>query len=335
MSQTHTPLSRLSHIDAAKGVSIFLVVYWHAVDDRLVFNEALWMLRMPLFFFVSGLFAAKALEVNWHTFLINKVGNILYLYVFWTFVVFATTILVAQVLGPDPINWRQPFMLFIEPPRTLWFMYALAVSFLIAKLIKPLPAPAVFAALFALYCWSISGGDWRTVPFYEKVIRLFPFFYLAMWVKQPFLDLVERHHRFGWPLLGLFAVSALVLFLSPVANWGILTFAVGLLGVFGVAMSFRAIPDSRITSLVANIGNRSLLVYVMHRIPLFYMENAMEVLGLPINGMTMSIVALIATWLCLVIGERILLPLVFWMFDAPWLAPKARLNQRLTNHGVQ
>ena len=329
-----TSLSRLAHIDAAKGVSIFLVVYWHAVDARLVFNEALWMLRMPLFFFVSGLFAAKALDLDWRGFLTNKVGNILYLYVFWTFLVFATTILVAQVFGPDPINWQQPFLLFVEPPRTLWFMYALAVSFVLAKLLKPLPPLFVFAALFALYCWSISGGDWRTVPFYEKVIRLFPFFYLAMWIKQPFLDFVEQHHRLGRLALNVFVTSAMDLFLSPVANWGILTFAVGLIGVIGVTMSFRAAPSSRLTSLMANIGNRSLLVYVMHRIPLFYMENAMDVLGVPVNATTMSITAVIATWLCLVVGERVLLPLFYWMFDAPWLGPNARLGRRLSSYGT-
>lgn len=334
MTQTKTPLQRLAHIDAAKGVSIFLVVYWHAVDARLVFNEALWMLRMPLFFFVSGLFAAKALDLDWRTFLTNKVGNILYLYVFWTFLVFATTILVAQVFGPDPINWQQPFMLFVEPPRTLWFMYALAVSFLLAKLLKPLSSPWVFAVLFALYCWSVSGGDWRTVPFYEKVVRLFPFFYLAMWVKQPFLDLVERHYRHGWVALLFFAASALALFLSPVANWGPLTFAVGLLGVIGVTMSFRSASNSRLTALAANVGNRSLLVYVMHRIPLFYMENAMEKLGVATNAITMSLVAFIATWLCLLIGEKVLLPFFSWMFDAPWMAPKARLSQRLSNYGA-
>ena len=72
MSQTPTSPSRLAHIDAAKGVSIFLVVYWHAVDARLIFNEALWMLRMPLFFFVSGLFAAKALDLDWRAFLTQK-----------------------------------------------------------------------------------------------------------------------------------------------------------------------------------------------------------------------------------------------------------------------
>jgi len=224
MDKVTSPRRRLSHIDAAKGVSIFLVVYWHAVDNRLVLNEALWMLRMPLFFFASGLFAAKALDLDWRGFLRDKVGNILYLYILWTFIVFFTTIFIAQAFGPDQIDWSRPFLLFVEPPRTLWFMYALAVSFLLAKILKPLPNLFVIAVLFALYCWSISSGDWRTVPFYEKVIRLFPFFYLALWLRQPFLSLVERWYRFGWMALPVFVIGAWVVFLSPLANWGIITF---------------------------------------------------------------------------------------------------------------
>lgn len=332
MDKAQNPTNRLLHIDAAKGVSIFLVVYWHAVDNRWVFNEALWMLRMPLFFFVSGLFAAKALDLDWRAFLTSKVGNIIYLYVLWTFLVFATTIFVAQLFGPDLIDWWRPFLLFVDPPRTLWFMYALAVSFVLAKLLKPFPSALVFALLFGFYCWSISSGDWRTVPFYEKVVRLFPFFYLALWVRQPFLELIEKYHRIGWLALPLFIASAMVLFLSPIANWGILTFCVGLIGVAGVTMSFRAAQNSRLTAMMANIGNRSLLVYVMHRIPLFYLENTMQVVGVETNAYTMSIVAVITTWLCLIIGEKIILPWFFWLFDAPWLSRSARLGGRLTHY---
>lgn len=325
------PAQRMSHIDAAKGLSIFLVVYWHAVDNRLVINEALWMLRMPLFFFASGLFAAKALDLEWRTFLTQKVGNILYLYVLWTFVVFATTILVAQVLGPDDIEWWRPFILFVEPPRTLWFMYALAVSFLLAKLLKPFPPVLVFAGLFALYCWSVSGGDWRTVPFYEKVIRLFPFFYLALWIKNPFLAFVDRFTTGGWIALPAFLVGALVLFQSEVSNWGVLTFPLGLLGVAGVALVFRSLSSTPVTRMMASIGSRSLLIYVMHRIPLFYFENSMEVLGLPIDAASMSIVAVVSTWLCLIVGERLILPHFSWMFDAPWLVPSSQLKHRLAS----
>ena len=332
MKEKQNPSNRLSHIDAAKGLSIFLVVYWHAVDNRLMFNEALWMLRMPLFFFVSGLFAAKTIDLDWRGFLRDKVGNILYLYVLWTFIVFFTTIFIAQAFGPDEINWSQPFLLFVEPPRTLWFMYALAVSFVLAKLLRPIPNVLVFGIAFALYCWSVSSGDWRTVPFYEKVIRLFPFFYLALCAKNSFLGMVERGYRYGWAALPIFVICALVLFLSPIANWGILTFLVGLIGVAGVTFAFRRFPDSRVTALAANIGNRSLLVYVMHRIPLFYMENTMQVCGVEINAWTMSAVAVIATALCLVMGERILLPRFGALFSAPWLPRSERLERRLVHH---
>ena len=332
MDDLNRPTQRLSHIDAAKGLSIFLVVYWHAVDDRLVLNEALWMLRMPLFFFVSGLFAAKTIDLDWRGFLRDKVGNILYLYVLWTFIVFFTTIFIAQAFGPDEIDWSRPFLLFIEPPRTLWFMYALAVSFVLAKLLKPLPTVFVFGVAFVLYCWSISGGDWRTVPFYEKVIRLFPFFYLASWVQRSFLSMIERGYRFAWMALPIFVICSWLLFSSPVANWGILTFAVGLIGVFGVTCAFRRFPDSRITAVAGNIGNRSLLVYVMHRIPLFYIENTMQVLGVATNAWTMSAVAMIATVLCLAIGERIILPRFGALFSAPWLPQSARLERRLIRH---
>lgn len=321
--------NRLEHIDAAKGLSIFLVVYWHAVDNRLVMNEALWMLRMPLFFFVSGLFAKSVVDRSWSVFLKDKVGNILYLYVLWTFLVFISTILVAQMFGPDQIDWARPFLLFVEPPTTLWFMYALAIAFLLAKILRPLPWAPVFIALFAAYCWSISSGEWRIIPFHEKIIRLFPFFYLALNMKAQILHFCEKWFRVGWLAFPALFAAALLVFTSPAHSWGPVTFSVGLLGVGGVIMFARLMRNNPMTRLAAAIGLRSLLVYVMHRIPLFYIGHAMDVLGIVKSAVTMSIVAVIVTILCLVIGERVLLPRLQWMFNAPWLASGDRLNSRL------
>lgn len=320
---------RLEHIDAAKGLSIFLVVYWHSVDNRLVINEALWMLRMPLFFFASGLFAKAVIDRPWVPFLRDKVGNILYLYVLWTFLVFGSTILIAQAFGPDPIDWTRPFRLFVEPPQTLWFMYALAVAFLLAKILQPLPWVPVFVGLFALYCWSISSGDWRIIPFYEKIIRLFPFFYLALNIKEPFLNFCEKWFRIGWLAFPAFIALALWVFLSPAHAWGPATFIAGLLGVTGVIMTARLFENSVAIRLLASIGLRSLLVYVMHRVPLFYLGHAMDVAGMEQNAISMSAVAVLVTVLCLIVGERIILPRIHWMFSAPWLGERDRLEARL------
>lgn len=331
MHEADTKQARLTHIDAAKGLSIFLVVYWHAVDNRLVLNEALWMLRMPLFFFVSGLFASKVLDHDWRSFLIHKVGNIFYLYILWTFLVFGSTIFVAQLFGPDPIDWFRPFLLFIDPPRTLWFMYALGAAFLIAKLIRPLPWIPVFIGLFALYCWSIASGEWRTIPFYEKLIRLFPFFYLALNIRSTFLQMVEKAYKYGWLAFPVFIAAALVVFQSQLSSWGPVTFLVGLLGVTGTVMLFRWTRGGLVERMAAAIGKRSLLVYVMHRIPLFYLEHAMDFAGIPKSALTMSILAVIVTWVCLLVGEKVILPLFSWMFDAPWLKPTSRLSAKLVS----
>ena len=320
---------RIRHIDAAKGLSIFLVVYWHSVDNRLVLNEALWMLRMPLFFFVSGLFAQSVLDREWGQFLIKKVGNIFYVYVLWTFLVFFTTIFIAQLVKPGPVDLAQPFLLFVEPPRTLWFMYALGICFVLAKLFAPLPRYPILAVAFLLYCVSISSGDWRIIPFPEKIVRLFPFFLLALTVKAQFLGFVERNFRWAWIAFPAFIAAALIAFETPASRIGVVTFGVGALGVTGVVATARVLQENPIVRIAAAIGQRSLLVYVMHRIALFYIENTMEVLGIGKSALTMSLVAILATCLCLVVGELLIRRGHEWMFDAPWLDYKDRLGMRL------
>lgn len=320
---------RLDHVDAAKGISIFLVVFWHAVDDRLVINEALWMLRMPLFFFVCGLFAGRALDLPWARFLPNKVGNTLYLYILWTFLMYATTNFVAQYMDGRPISWERPFMLFTDPPRTLWFMYALAVCYLIAKPLRKAPALPVMVALLGLYSWSISSGDWRIVPFHEKIIRLFPFFFLALWMRQPLLDFVDRHARWGYLALPAFVGLALVLFETPAARVGPLTFCVSLLGVAGILMVGRARREHPLVGAAAYLGKRSLFVYVMHRIPLFYATNIMERAGIEKTALSMSVVAVLVTIFCLFVGELVMRWGPRFLFDAPWLKGRDALVARL------
>ena len=322
-AQTHNTGQRNIFVDAAKGVSIFLVVYWHSVDNLLRINEALWLLRMPLFFFVSGLFANRAMALPWADFLKTKVGNIFYLYILWTFIVFFTTIFVAQTFGPDRIDIGGPFLLFVQPPQTLWFMYALGISFLIAKLIRPLAWWPIFLLAFAAYCWSIYGGNWRTAPFPDKVIRLLPFFLLALKFPQPAIQFAARHSRWGLPALAVFVALILLIFETGLVLVGPITFALGLLGVFSVLMTASAFQSSLITKALAQIGQRTLFIYVMHRIPLFYGTHAMEYLQIDQNALTMSVLAVLVTAACYFIGEYVIQRWLPWLFTAPWARHKA------------
>lgn len=79
-------------VDIAKGIAIVLVVFYHAVMftaelgianpwDRI--NTALDTFRMPLFFFMSGLMATRAVQLSYSLLFRRRMLRLLYLYVLW------------------------------------------------------------------------------------------------------------------------------------------------------------------------------------------------------------------------------------------------------------
>ena len=75
---------RVDWADTAKAVSIVLLVFWTLEGTSLHVNRMLNLARMPLFFFVSGLFAWRVVtRTDFGTFARDKVGNLVYLYLLW------------------------------------------------------------------------------------------------------------------------------------------------------------------------------------------------------------------------------------------------------------
>lgn len=98
--------SRLAWADTAKGLLIILVVFWHVVlksyltiDWRIglpipgawgLISDLAYPVRMPLFFLISGCFAANAVARPWAAVLRGRVLRFLYLYLLWTLIHMAT-----------------------------------------------------------------------------------------------------------------------------------------------------------------------------------------------------------------------------------------------------
>ena len=173
-----TTTARLDWVDAAKGLSILLVVLHHVVwymqrsaqapAAVVMANEALASLRMPLFFLASGLFVAGPLAASWRTVLHKRVALFVYLYVVWTvirFTFFAT--LVPPAVDPDdsanPVALAWALLL---PGPSMWFLYALAVFAVVAKLLRPVPVwlqlgvTAVLSALVGAGLLEFGDSRW-------------------------------------------------------------------------------------------------------------------------------------------------------------------------------
>ena len=172
----------------AKAISILLVVLLHAVEELTyvevevgVVDEAMPVLgtmRMPLFFAASGIFAVRwASTRTWRDLLNHKIALLVWVFLIWQPVVLAYKLAEMAWLPNQPDNsvtgQLAKFVAApIRPNGELWFLWALAVFFVVSKLLWTLPTwfkvgvPAIVSALWFAFADDVipssvlrAGGD--------------------------------------------------------------------------------------------------------------------------------------------------------------------------------
>jgi uncharacterized membrane protein YcfT len=161
--------SRLDWVDAAKGISIFLVVMMHSaygVGDATGHAGYLHYIigwatpfRMPEFFLISGLFLSEVIGRDWLRFADRRAVHYLYFYALWA--VLQIGFKVGHRAGDPAQMAPDTACAVIEPYGVLWFIYMLAVFSLATKLLHELRAPhwAVLAFGAALQIVPVNTGS--------------------------------------------------------------------------------------------------------------------------------------------------------------------------------
>jgi fucose 4-O-acetylase-like acetyltransferase len=147
-----TQANRVSWVDFAKGIGIFLVVLGHTIRGIFTYNYAensgvlhwldtwIYAFHMPLFFFVSGLFIQRSAQRGWGEFAGRKLGAIVYPYVIWSLLQGTLLALTKPETTPAAALgnlWR----IIYEPRDHFWFLYilmAITLLFWICERIRPL-----------------------------------------------------------------------------------------------------------------------------------------------------------------------------------------------------
>src|SRR3954462_8972118 len=144
---------RVDWVDYAKGICIVMVVMMHSVlgveaaAGQTGFMHALVAFakpfRMPDFFLISGLFLSVVIDRDWRTYLDRKVVHFAYFYLLWVTIQFGFK---APAFAAET-SWSHAGYLylesFMEPFGTLWFIYLLPIFFVVTKLTRNMPAPAI------------------------------------------------------------------------------------------------------------------------------------------------------------------------------------------------
>src|SRR6187402_1710773 len=104
---------------------------------------------MPLFFFTAGLFAPKALRMGFRDLFRHRLARLFWLYLLWSliYVIVFQFVPIAESGGP---TWLGFAFIPIWPNPSTWFIYALALFFIITWLMRSWPIWVQFLPALAL-----------------------------------------------------------------------------------------------------------------------------------------------------------------------------------------
>lgn len=269
MSQSQ---SRISWVDYAKGICIVLVVLMHStlgvenaagglswLHDFIAWAKPF---RMPDFFLISGLFLASRINRPWREYLDSKVLHFAYFYVLWMTIQFAAKgyglyqaegsagLLKAYALG------------FVEPFGTLWFIYMLAVFFVVVKATRFVPPLYVFLAGAALEIAPIETGHMVIDEFAAR----FVYFFTGYWLAASVFKFAEGVNFKSVPVIvsGLFiwAVGNTMMVNTGYAALPGFSLALGFIGAAAVVAMAVLLSKTRLASPLRYAGENSIVIYL-------------------------------------------------------------------------
>src|SRR5438874_3551333 len=245
MGQADTA-SRVDWVDYAKGFCIVMVVMMHStLGVEAAAGEQSWMhvlvafakpFRMPDFFLISGLFLALVIGRDWRVYLDRKVVHFAYFYVLWVTIQFGfkAPSFAAQT------TWSHAALLylesFIEPFGTLWFIYLLPLFFVVTKLTRKIPAPAIWAVAAALEAAHVVTG-WTVI---DEFCARFVYFYSGYLFAAHVFALSDRARSHPLAAVAGLIVWALVnatLVIEGFSEWPLVSLALGLAGACAIVVT--------------------------------------------------------------------------------------------------
>jgi fucose 4-O-acetylase-like acetyltransferase len=305
--------------DVAKGVCILLVVLWHVVEKHYLevtwrislpipgvwgtFVEQMLPLRMPLFFTISGIFAATAVSRPWSVVRRPKVARLYYLYIIWVLIHTAVLSLTPDLDTAHATNALELLEELTITPPNLWYLYALALYFVIAKTVRRAPPAVVLAAAFVLS--AVAAAGFVATPGNRGGLYQNLFFFLAGGYFRPFVEGLAR--RSNLPRLALtgtaYAVALFAMAATASQEWPLVWPLVSVVAVlFGVTAAGQVARWPVLGGALAFLGRRTLPIYVVHM-------PVLALLDLPLYG-PLSTVDVRWQWVFAVVEPAVLTALV-------------------------
>lgn len=298
-------MNRIEWIDVAKGLSIVLVVFYHALMFAELnhipvaglyaeLNAPLRYIRMPLFFTVSALLIGSAGGMAFPAFVQKWIWPTVWVLAIWN-VIYA-------VIGDADFDFGE----LVTPYGHLWFLCALILFRLAWLGLDRVRLPAVLLAA-GLSFWMLWDRDAGFGLLARNLMAYLFFFLAAAWYGRPLASWISGNQ---WLAFGLGA-------LGTALSWK-LAFRFGV-SVAGVGMLWAA------SSLIARVrmpcdalrwlGRHSLEIFLIHYALLLPL--VLWAARLPGAAWIMPPLATVAALLIPIALRRLTDPVAPWLYRQP------------------
>ncbi|NJM46953.1 MAG: acyltransferase [Alkalinema sp. RU_4_3] len=327
MSQQSEKISnRIDWVDYAKGLGIVLVVMGHSLrgemtsakgSDLLIAHPIdawIYAFHMPLFFFLSGLFARSLRNKTPQDFWTSRWTILIHPYLLWSLIIHGTR----SIAGLTDQSWPEFIANFwrvsYEPIGIFWFLYVLGlISSLYYLLfsnvwIKTLNRSWVLIittiASYTAYIVFKDAIAWEPL---RRTLAFFPYFCLGSLCQElPNIlsSLINSRSR-RWQVIvagfGAVTLGILANLWSPPSEPHLLLASCGILAIVALAQEMAAAQP---WDLVKLLGVRSLQIYVLHTL---FSSLAVKLLHKVIPGdifwLDLAFGAVVGVFLSLAIAE--------------------------------
>lgn len=254
-------MQRLEYIDKLKGVTILLVVMGHLAEHSMgikssAFNVMYGCFHMPMFMFLSGIFAYKTFT----DYSLTEIGA-------WIRKKFLRVLVPFITVGGfyGLVNSGNPLDVYVGTLGGYWFLPALFMCMLLGLVVNMLACRftprLTFVILLAAYgavCAAYVLG--LRFPYFLHFLKMFPYFYLgAMFTKYSRVKrmMVESNTAYS-----VTAIITVVMFLM----WHSLPHTFNFTGLFIIVLLLQLFIkyDTKIPHILSVVGRYSLEIYVFH-----------------------------------------------------------------------
>ena len=281
---------RIEYIDLSKGLCITLVVFYHfftILHDCPPFIRSLSVFRMPLYFFLSGLFFKEYEGFN--GFLLRKVNKLLIPFAFFYLVTsfalpnllyygFGFTVRNTESLG---ISGLWAFVTqedFSNNP--IWFLWVLFIVniyfYTILVLVKRITSnPRNIATIITVVCFAIGfigsvllGGKDIKCAFLDSAMSALPFFAIGFLFNR-FTDILVPNRWDKFLPIFIVACFALTFYVGGICSYRLnyykihplMQYVCGMTGTLGIIFTAKAL---RTLPFVTYWGRYSIMILCTH-----------------------------------------------------------------------